>query len=428
MTDRLRFDHRIIMIENINNNDFSSPKPPLPEPLRALEIGTFTWHSVVERLPKIGRRVIEENPLPPGIVAGLEDLIAGIPGSPIRTLSSDSSSDVLDWARYVAPYLGQNWLQAPWFFAENYFYRRILEATGYFEKGPYYLSDPFEEQKGQGLDISRAGIASLSRQINQWIEAPDWDVFEHLLDLTLWGNQADLSLWPASSDEKPDHRDPEERQAHLVVDQTEDLVAYLSGRAWPKKRIDLVADNAGFELVCDLALADFLISVGWVDTVHMHLKAYPTFVSDAMIKDVRETLTFLISAFHPDHTRIFADRISILLDEGHLLLEDHVYWNSPLPGWEMPESLRQEFSNSDLVIFKGDANYRRLLDDRHWPFTTPFYDVVRYFPAPLVCLRVAKSEVAAGLDPGQPERLAQIDPEWVYDGKWGMIQFCLLRP
>ena len=411
------------MAENSQPDHLTAPKPPIPEPLRALEPGTFTRYSVVERLPEIGRRVIEEDAFPPAIVSRLEGLIEGIPDSPIRTLSSDSAPDVRDWARYVAPHLGQNWLQVPWFFAENYFYRRILEATRYFERGLYFHADPFEEQKRQGLQSSRPGIESLSMRVNRWIEAPDWDAFAHLLSLILWGNQADLSLWPANSSEKPDHQDFEQRQAHVVVDATDSLVAYLSSRALPANRIDIIPDNAGFELICDLALADFLLSAGWANTVFMNLKAYPTFVSDAMIKDVNETLTFLSSAFHPDHTRVFADRLTGFLEEGRLLLENHVFWNSPLPGWDMPESLRQDFSESDLAIFKGDANYRRLLGDRHWPFTTPFADVVGYFPAPLVCLRVAKSEVAIGVAPGQPERLAQVDPKWVYDGKWGMIQF-----
>jgi hypothetical protein len=302
-----------------------------------------------------------------------------------------------------------------------------LEAIRYFEKGgPYHFVDPFEGQKRQGLEISRTGIEELSRQVNQWIQSPDSDAFARLLGLILWGNQADLSLWPAGAEEKPDHLDAEQRQAHLIVDQTEDLSTYLSSLGLPVRRVDLVADNAGFELVCDLALAEFLLSARWADSVRMHLKAYPTFVSDAMIKDVNDTVIFLRAAFHPDHTRIFVDRLSALLGEGRLILEDNVFWNSPLPGWEMPGSIRQDFSKSDLVIFKGDANYRRLLGDRHWPFTTPFADVVRYFPAPLACLRVAKSEVAVGLEPGQPEQLAQIDPEWVYDGKWGMIQSNLL--
>jgi hypothetical protein len=75
------------------------------------------------------------------------------------------------------------------------------------------------------------------------------------------------------------------------------------------------------------------------------------------------------------------------------------------------------------LINKGDANYRRLLGDRHWPYTTPLADILCYLPAPLAALRVFKSEVAAGLKPGQPESLDRADPGWKTNGKWGVLQF-----
>jgi hypothetical protein len=49
--------------------------------------------------------------------------------------------------------------------------------------------------------------------------------------------------------------------------------------------------------------------------------------------------------------------------------------------------------------------------------------VVRYLPAPVLVLRVAKAEIAVGLRPGQAEELDRLDPDWRIDGNWGMIQF-----
>ncbi|HEX9616805.1 MAG TPA: ARMT1-like domain-containing protein, partial [Anaerolineales bacterium] len=99
------------------------------------------------------------------------------------------------------------------------------------------------------------------------------------------------------------------------------------------------------------------------------------------------------------------------------------FWNSPLPGWEMPARIRQDLSRSNLLVSKGDANYRRLLGDRHWPPATALSEVVRYLPAPVLVLRVAKAEIAVGLQPGQADELDRIDPDWRIDGDWGMIQF-----
>lgn len=86
-------------------------------------------------------------------------------------------------------------------------------------------------------------------------------------------------------------------------------------------------------------------------------------------------------------------------------------------------NLQQDFHNSALVVIKGDANYRRLLGDRHWPFTTPFADIVAYFPAPLVACRALKSEIVAGLQPERIVTLTQQDPNWLTNGHWGLIQF-----
>jgi hypothetical protein len=89
----------------------------------------------------------------------------------------------------------------------------------------------------------------------------------------------------------------------------------------------------------------------------------------------------------------------------------------------MPEHIRVELNESDLLVSKGDANYRRLLGDRHWPPATVLREVVNYLPAPVLVLRVAKAEIAVGLRPGQAEQLDQLDPDWRTDGNWGMIQF-----
>ncbi len=143
------------------------PKPPIPKSLRGIEVDTFTYESVVERLPEIGWRMLAENEFPPAVVAGLESLLEGIPYETVQPLSDTEAPDAADWARYVEPYLGQNWLEVPWFFAENYFYRRILDITGYFQKGPGQALDPFLYQKRRGLETSHQSIRGLSRQVNQ---------------------------------------------------------------------------------------------------------------------------------------------------------------------------------------------------------------------------------------------------------------------
>jgi hypothetical protein len=122
-----------------------------------------------------------------------------------------------------------------------------------------------------------------------------------------------------------------------------------------------------------------------------------------------------------------ARRIDGHIAAGELLPLAHWASASPLFYFDMPGDLYAELSQMDLVIVKGDANYRRLLGDAHWPHETPFADVVSYFPAPLVALRTFKSEVAVGLAPGRAEELARSDPQWLVNGRRGVIQANLVR-
>ena len=92
------------------------------------------------------------------------------------------------------------------------------------------------------------------------------------------------------------------------------------------------------------------------------------------------------------------------------------------PFWQLPTDLRANLSHSSLIISKGDANYRRLLGDRHWPFTTPFDKILHNSPAPLVALRTLKAEVAAGLKFEQIERLNNEERGWLVNGRYGVIQ------
>jgi uncharacterized protein with ATP-grasp and redox domains len=400
------------------------PRIPVPEPLRGRETGTFTHDSVVIRLPEIGRQMLRDNDFSPAVAAEVEALLEQIPAGRIRPLAEKGVLDAAEWAGYVAPYIGQDWLQVPWFFVETYFYRRILEATGYFAPGLGQGNDPFLFQKEQGLEVARPAIRILAEQTKPLLAGaiPDHEALITLLAADLWGNQVDLSLWPVGSDEKPDHTNSAQRQAHTLVDDSQAISEYLLGRPSPARRIDIILDNAGFELVTDLFLAAYVLERGISEAVYLQAKPHPYFVSDAMIKDVRQTVNFLAVDDHPDVVTV-AQLLWRMLEEGRLRLVEDYFWTSALEMWLMPGPLRAELSESEMIISKGDANYRRLLGDRHWPPTTNFADVVSYSPAPLAALRTQKSEVAAGLEPGQAETVAGQDSEWLINGRWGVIQF-----
>jgi hypothetical protein len=404
--------------------DQTKPPLPLPEPLRGADPDSFAQYSVAVRLVKIARQTMEENAFSSYQTAALEKLYADIPEAKIRPILDREASDSGEWVTYVEPYLGMDWLEAPWFFVENYFYRRILEATGYFQEGVGSRLDPFRFQKRSGFDTSLAQIQGLCYQLNRFLNDPDpgWNAssFLGLLYSSLWGNQVDLSLWPAGEGQRPDHANLEQAQAYLLVNDTPVLQSTSTKNGGG--RVDILVDNAGFELVADLCLVDYLLSTALAEVVRLHVKAYPTFVSDAMAPDVEQTIQNMTSLSDED-SRMVGKRLGQALSEDRLQLASSAFWNSPLPAWEMPTSLRIELGESSLVISKGDANYRRATGDRHWPFTFPFQDILRYFPASFLALRVMKSEVVLGLEPVQIQDMPRKDPDWMVNGRWGLIQF-----
>lgn len=87
-------------------------------------------------------------------------------------------------------------------------------------------------------------------------------------------------------------------------------------------------------------------------------------------------------------------------------------------------------------MLQGDANYRRVLDDRQWDFATPSSEIFSYWralglssghvsaPVPVrVCtLRALKSEVACGVDEARRRVVEERDPRWMVGGDWALIQ------
>jgi len=404
------------------------PSLPIPEPLRGAEHGSFAEKTLSVRMPNIGRLVLDSGDWSRETTGALRDLIEGMPHGLIRPLQDDGAPDAGDWERYLAPYLGQNWLQIPWFFAETYFFRRVLEATGCFRPGAGRGVDPYATLKRQGMAATPDGLRPLCAQMDSLRASSRSSseqaegIFAHLLHMAIWGNQADLSMWWSAEHERPARPEGDDQEEHLLVDDAAQASRYLFSLPEQPLRVDFILDNGGLELGYDLALVDLLLGSGRVHTIWFHVKPYPTYVSDVTAQDVMDTVDFLADAEDPC-VRELSHRVQGYLSDRILRLRHDYFWTSPLSGWEMPSALRQDLNQSNLIISKGDANYRRWLGDRHWPFTTPIRQVLAYLPAPLVALRVLKSEVIVGLRPGQTEKMYQTDTQWLFDGRYGVIQF-----
>lgn len=388
-------------------------RPNLPPLLMTSETNTFAHNTLKVRVPAILRDVIAANDFPAEILEELEALHAELTGGRIRPLREESA-DALDWNARSTPYFGRTWLEVPWYWAEAYFYRRVLEATGYFRPGPFHGFDPFASTKRKewARDVAPAAVERLLAGLSGHMETR----FEQLLHASLWGNRADLSYTVAAH--LGATAAPDQERRNLLVDDSaavwKHVLAHEGGR------FGIIADNAGTELLMDAALADFLLSSDLASEIHLHLKPQPFFVSDAMIQDLANGTDALIEAGGPAGQ--LGRRIDAHVSAGDLRLQTHAFYCSPLFYEEMPANLRAALGTLDLVIIKGDANYRRLVGDAHWPPTTSFIEAAAHFPAPLVALRTFKSELIVGLAPGQAEQTAAEDPHWLVNGVRGVIQ------
>ncbi len=383
----------------------------LPEPLLGSEPNSFAEDTVLRRLPEQVLRVIEDNQFSAEINQSLQAFHDDMPHGPIRPLRDRRDG----WDACLKPLSGQNWLEAPWLPVEIYFYRRILEATDYFRNG----IDPFALQKRLAWQESAETIEHITSTLTDTLDAPPETALPEWVAQALWGNQDDLGLFPVGT-ERPDTAVSARREATLA-DDTVRVVDYILSNG-PLDRIDFILDNSGLEFVGDLCLADYLLSHQLVKQIVLHVKQHPYFVSDVMEVDLHATFRQLHDHANPGTTAMGKRLYKHLVKERFVIKQD-AHWVLGLPQWEMNNALYQELATSQLLISKGDLNYRRWMDDRKWPFDTPFAQVVDYSPAPLLCLRTCKAPVASGISAEITKPLAAREPDWNTSGRYGVIQF-----
>lgn len=191
--------------------------------------------------------------------------------------------------------------------------------------------------------------------------------------------------------------------------------------------IDIIMDNAGYELFTDFVLADFILHYNFVQKIRFHCKAIPWFISDVMYRDFHWTIEQLANSDR-EMLRTFGQRLKQYVDAGRIELQPTEYfWTGPYEYQAMQQinpKLYAHLSTSHLLIFKGDLNYRKLLADMNWAFGSRFVDVLGVFrPTNLCTLRTVKADLICELPDGKNEELSAIDKMWMETGKYGVLQF-----
>ncbi|WP_371496855.1 damage-control phosphatase ARMT1 family protein [Kitasatospora sp. NBC_00374] len=379
------------------------PPAPTAPVIRSDVPGSFARAVFHERHPELVRQVLDALPYGPAERAAVGRLLTEST-SGVLSPPDPGWHDHARWLAWGEGRWGRPWGEAPFLWAESWFYRRLLDATGYFRPGAWQGVDPFAPFKSAELaspavDEELAALGTL----------PETGRADALLTSALWGNRADLSFRiTAGAGEGPS-------PSGLLADDRAvlwDALANASGG-----RVCVVADNAGRELLPDLVLIDHLLAQGLAGSVVLFVKPQPYFVSDATMADVLATVERLRTAPGPIGRRLWQ-----ALGAGSLEVRTHPFFCAPLPFHDLPADLRAEFAGAAMTILKGDLNYRRLVGDRHWPAATPFGDSVAHFPSPVTALRTLKSEVAVGLSAPLVAELDRTDRPWRTSGQYAVIQ------
>jgi uncharacterized protein with ATP-grasp and redox domains len=406
------------------------PSDSLPPHIMTGDPGSYAMRTIVQRKPRIIREVILSNSLTGPAKERLEELDAemryGVIASPIGAggfpVDAFEMEELAVWEREIARWQGRSWLDIPWYFAEAFFYLKVLLACGYYGSargtGTSPPVDPFRALKqrellgpGGGLDFGKMILHGLGRMDSDTTKAA------FLVGTSLWGNRVDLSNYDVSLHER--ERLLSSDTERLLVDHTRAAVeAIICGTS-----IDMILDNAGPELVSDLLLADFILGRERAARVVLHAKRSPFFVSDATAEDVLSTLEAFKS--HSDSAlQAAGERLLERMRTGELSTADHFFWNGPLHFLSLPRDLLRRFEAADLLIFKGDANYRRLLEDRKWNTAITMEVAACRMPSPFIVLRTMKSEIVVDIPEEKAAELSRADPDWLINGRRGIVRCC----
>jgi len=374
--------------------------------------GSFAHHVICERHPAIIRDLQDTYPYPRLQRALLDELKRETLHGYITRLP-ETAPDRGYWDASGDAFYGRRWTDVPFLWAESYFYRRVLEAVRYFEHGPWHRLDPFRAKKTSELHDQR--VSALLEQLDAAEPVADADAFAVFLHGAVWGNKADLSY--EMGRQAVGLATSHGRAPHLLVDHTSAAWTYIAEHR--PRSIIVIADNAGPELICDLLLIDFLLREP-ARTIEIHLKPEPYYVSDATPADLLETLGLLATS--GPSARHVAARLADHMRSDAVLLHTDDFYCKPERLADAPADLHERYAAADLVIVKGDLNYRRLVGDAHHDPTTPFGDACADFPTRLLALRALKSDVIVGLDADTVAAQDATNTPWRTNGSRAVIQ------
>lgn len=128
--------------------------------------------------------------------------------------------------------------------------------------------------------------------------------------------------------------------------------------------LDVVLDNAGYELFTDLCLADYMISKKLCKSNRIYVKNMPWFISDVMTKDFYWLLDKLADV-EDENLRVISVRWKKYLRDGIWKTVESDFWTLPLDFTYMAKvdpNLYKQLSEAKAIFFK--SKFGEFLNER----------------------------------------------------------------
>lgn len=299
----------------------------------------------------------------------------------------------------------------PFFESEVLFYHVLLAQKEYFKNKNNFFAIKKDTDYANEHDSYRKELENLFNQGNYYQNIKDQrekflskqEDFRAILNYSLTANTGDLSQLEIN---RPD-------SVRILHDDTDKCFNFIISKK--HKRFDIICDNSGAELFSDIYLAVFMIVHDYVNKVVLHVKSYPYFVSDATIDDFGRLVNILTK--NKSNSQLLE-----LLSKKKIEVKTHKFWTEAKYFDELPKNLGINKNTTDLLIVKGDLNYRRLVGDKNWKSTDSFEKRCLIKDIPVIAPRVLKSDVLVGVEPIFVSMAKAQDKKYKTDGKWGVIQ------
>lgn len=465
--------------------------PAIPPPYNNSDVDSYAYYSVKKRMPGIIAAAIADVQLTLSelagdnsgdqnqakikegetIVAQMEQLKREMDSdgviAPFEKELVQAQPDLAEYNAYLDNYgKAMHWHTAPWMFSECLMYRRMHTFVTATREWREY--DIFHRQKTDAFRASRAGVVeladryrALSAQLAKASGKVELDVLEELfrefVDVSLWGNATDLCHLKSLA-ELEAVQGAEKRKAssgNVLVNELDQAWNVIASELASKeeeegRRIEVVLDNAGFELFADMVFVLFLLDSGIASTVVVHPKDLPWYVSDVLPVDINDLFaqlqdpSFFVAKTEQERADLdfLADKLKSFYSSGKLQVHTNAFWTThhnydQITATGAGKDVWQDMQSASLVVVKGDLNHRRLLSDLVWPRTTPFRTGIQALATSsglrILTLRTCKADAVVGLPAGREEELERQWVKehgegvnrhaWAHSGRWAVVQF-----